>query len=146
MRLCKKCNLYRSKSQYRHNMQQCHECTKSQKRDHYAKNSERINEDRKSPNGYFIRYKTQAKKRGLNFELTREHCYLLFSKSCFYCGDTNQVGIDRIDNSKGYTLSNVRSCCGWCNVMKWKFSEGDFFSKINSIQARSAKRTTKGSK
>lgn len=40
------------------------------------------------------------------------------SKSCIYCGDTENVGCDRIDNSKGHTKDNVVPCCGECNLTR----------------------------
>ena len=40
------------------------------------------------------------------------------TKPCFYCGDTNRVGCDRIDNSKGHTKDNVVPCCYDCNCAR----------------------------
>lgn len=34
---------------------------------------------------------------------------------CFYCGLEGITGLDRIDNSKGHCVDNVRSCCEQCN-------------------------------
>jgi len=43
-------------------------------------------------------------------------------KSCTYCGVDLRVGtgsgLDRLDNGKGYTLSNVTPCCDWCNTAR----------------------------
>ena len=40
------------------------------------------------------------------------------NKPCIYCGDTNRVGCDRIDNSKGHTKDNVVPCCYDCNCAR----------------------------
>lgn len=40
------------------------------------------------------------------------------TKPCFYCGDTNRIGCDRIDNSKGHTKDNVVPCCYDCNCAR----------------------------
>lgn len=40
------------------------------------------------------------------------------TKPCVYCGDTNRVGCDRIDNSKGHTKDNVVPCCFECNCAR----------------------------
>lgn len=42
----------------------------------------------------------------------------IMTKSCIYCGDTNRVGCDRIDNSKGHTKDNVVPCCFDCNCAR----------------------------
>jgi hypothetical protein len=43
-------------------------------------------------------------------------------ESCYLCGkeenETHKNGIDRFDNTKGYTEENIRSCCVSCNYMK----------------------------
>jgi hypothetical protein len=63
-------------------------------------------------------YKNNAKSRELKFELTKEQFHSLVSTSCHYCGtcQENGNGIDRVDNSKGYTMDNVVSCCSLCNI------------------------------
>lgn len=42
----------------------------------------------------------------------------IMTKSCIYCGDTNKVGCDRLDNSKGHTKDNVVPCCYDCNCAR----------------------------
>lgn len=78
------------------------------------------------------------KKRGIKtggFELNIEQFHEITQKNCIYCGcnPKNVIkketktkgertfiynGIDRVDNSKGYTLENSVPCCGTCNLMK----------------------------
>lgn len=44
--------------------------------------------------------------------------FLTDNPKCFYCNELNLSsgsGLDRIDNSLGYALGNVLSCCGDCN-------------------------------
>lgn len=65
-------------------------------------------------------YRTRDKKTGL------EECNLtiewmvdnILTKPCVYCGDTNRIGCDRIDNSKGHVLGNVVPCCLECNNVR----------------------------
>lgn len=81
-------------------------------------------------------YMTNAKKRGLVFEIDKELFASMIESPCFYCGkiETNFThaykktcdserylhnGIDRIDNDKGYTIENSVPCCKLCNRMKW---------------------------
>lgn len=41
-------------------------------------------------------------------------------------------GIDRLDNSKGYTLGNTVSCCKGHNTMKSSLSTNEFLELIRS--------------
>jgi hypothetical protein len=66
-----------------------------------------------------------AKVRGLSWELTLDQYSALVSSPCAYCenkiGNVQTelgAGLDRIDNSLGYTTSNVVPCCGFCNKLR----------------------------
>ena len=37
-------------------------------------------------------------------------------------------GVDRVDNTKGYSVDNSVPCCKFCNTAKHTMSEGDFFT------------------
>lgn len=41
-------------------------------------------------------------------------------------------GIDRIDNSKGYTKENSITACKQCNISKSTYSQQDFINWINN--------------
>lgn len=45
-------------------------------------------------------------------------------------------GIDRVDNSVGYVLSNCVPCCSTCNRMKGTMSSEEFKEKIKLIYSR----------
>jgi hypothetical protein len=78
----------------------------------------------------YNRLKTQAHKRGKVLEIIYDDYVKLISKPCFYCGEIKEecgVGLDRIDNSKGYVLGNVVSCCGECNLKRGYSFEADRF-------------------
>jgi hypothetical protein len=66
-----------------------------------------------------VRYsKRNAKVRGIVWELTKEQSHKILKEPCSYCEYFDEVtlsGIDRVDNSKGYTLENSVSYCRWCN-------------------------------
>lgn len=79
----------------------------------------------------FIKIKTeQAKKRGLEWQITEEQYKELRSqKYCFYTGIelayvqnstqlSNSWTLDRIDNSRGYTIDNVVVCSYAANLIK----------------------------
>ena len=84
-------------------------------------------------NQIFGRMQSSARRRGFEWRLTKEQVHALTQQLCYYCGvEPNQGsnlstnhngafiynGIDRIDNTKGYTINNVVPCCGICNVAK----------------------------
>lgn len=75
-----------------------------------------------------------AKRRSLPYELTREQFMSFWQAPCFYCGDAiRTVGLDRIDNAKGYTMDNVVSCCQICNSMKSSMSVQEFLDHCSRV-------------
>jgi 5-methylcytosine-specific restriction endonuclease McrA len=72
-----------------------------------------------SPKSKYNIYRLSAKNRGIEFTLTFEQFLSFYQKPCYYCGDPIEtVRLDRVDNSKGYILNNVVSCCWECNKLK----------------------------
>src|SRR3989344_2779180 len=79
-----------------------------------------------------------AKRRNFAATLTFEEYENLIKLPCYLCGEPvisehGGHGIDRIDNSMGYTMDNCRSCCGICNRMKRDLSIDSFIVKIRKI-------------
>jgi len=72
----------------------------------------------------FCRLRRNARDRNIKFELTfEEFCRIRTYKNerCFYCGTTRgPFSIERLDNTKGYTISNCVVACWRCNKMKSK--------------------------
>ena len=42
----------------------------------------------------------------------------ILNKNCFYCNDSENIGCDRIDNSKPHYIENVVPCCYICNTAR----------------------------
>lgn len=101
-------------------------------------------------NRIFRNYKRAAINRGYSFELTYEQVQKLIEQNCHYCNSEpkeyssdqaykfqdskfKRNGIDRKDNTKGYSLINSVPCCSLCNVMKMDLPYEDFISQINVI-------------
>jgi hypothetical protein len=92
-------------------------------------------------------YKKKAFERNYCFELTKDQFRELTKGNCYYCGvepkqkkKTNKKtgyyifnGIDRANNSLGYTIENSVSCCYVCNRMKMEFSNEEFLNHIERI-------------
>lgn len=91
----------------------------------------------KTPKVQFNAYKRSAKKCNKDFKLTLAFFEKNHLKSCFYCGSTQSkalnMGVDRIDSTKGYTEENCVPCCVQCNLSKFTYSTNDFLSHIDKI-------------
>lgn len=92
-------------------------------------------------------YKANAARRGLEFELSDSEVRTLTSSVCNYCGvspaqkmhskDANGAyfynGIDRVDSTSGYTVSNCVPCCVTCNQAKRDMSMEQWRMWLNRI-------------
>lgn len=92
-------------------------------------------------------YKSNAKNRGYEFNLTEDMMNDLFKGNCYYCGcepsktvtkegfygSFTYNGIDRLNNKVGYVPSNVVSCCHVCNYLKNKYDVDEFLELIKRI-------------
>lgn len=90
---------------------------------------------RNNPERRFYKYKQSAIKRGYAFYLTYKYAVVLFMQPCFYCGATANPlnGIDRVDNTQGYSESNCVPCCKVCNRAKSNMSTDRFESWLKQI-------------
>lgn len=95
----------------------------------------------------YRRYEHGAIRRGLEFAIPREEFRRLTKSNCYYCGtsptlivkrpdcngDYTYNGLDRIQNDKGYTTTNVVPCCATCNFAKHAMSVPEFRLWITKI-------------
>lgn len=93
-------------------------------------------------------YRSGAEKRLLAFNLTHDDFVNLATKPCHYCGTSSSNrfvtkagdeflynGVDRKDNSQGYTKENCVPCCRTCNWMKGKMSEAEFVTHCRKVSS-----------
>jgi len=80
-------------------------------------NQEKIIEARQRPETKYSVYKCGARKKGRVFELDFETFVSLIVSKCEHCGSPGG-GVDRLDSSQGYTVSNCAPSCTMCNLMK----------------------------
>lgn len=92
-------------------------------------------------------YKRNAIKKNRDMLLSDDDFINLFNGLCYYCGEPpshtiikkgfygsfTYNGIDRLDNSCGYTVDNCVSCCQICNQLKKVYNHDDFLCKIKKI-------------
>jgi flagellar biosynthesis GTPase FlhF len=77
------------------------------------------------------RYIVVRAKKWVGIIITLEEFKKIISNPCVYCGENkNRRGIDRIDNSKGYTVENSAPCCKVCNYMKRTMTVMEFLMHI----------------
>jgi len=83
----------------------------------------------------YLGCKGGARSRRLNFEITEAEYASLIQLPCTYCGELANPhhGLDRVDNSRGYSLDNVTPCCKMCNRMKSNYSLENWLLKIKQI-------------
>ena len=93
----------------------------------YQVNKGKIAEYHKTPKGRASdlakNYKQDDKNKGFNVSKNISTDYILkhiFTQPCYYCGNPNwqDMGADRIDNSKPHTPDNVLPCCFKCNCVR----------------------------
>jgi hypothetical protein len=63
-------------------------------------------------------YRNKDIKKGLGFDLDLQFLIDMTRKECVYCGKTEKVGLDRIDNSIGHLKDNCVPCCIRCNTTR----------------------------
>jgi len=91
-------------------------------------------------------YRISARRRGHEWSMSKEAAIKLFTSNCHYCdsppsnksnfggnGEVVYNGIDRIDNTKGYTPNNCVACCKQCNYFKGNMPLSEFLDQIRAI-------------
>ncbi len=98
-------------------------------------------------NKVYCTYRSGAKNRNLSFELSKEQFKQFLYSDCYYCGSppVNKMtykdkfimynGVDRKNNSRGYTLDNVVPCCRRCNLAKKESSLEEFIDMCRQVAA-----------
>ena len=89
----------------------------------------------------FKTYKLKAKQRGYCWNLSIEEFETKVNSPCTYCGappssiidDFIYNGLDRMNNSLGYELFNITTCCGTCNWMKGALNADSFKLQVLKI-------------
>ncbi len=99
----------------------------------------------------FRRYRSDAKRRDLEFDFSFEDFVEMVVGSCYYCGDKlsnvqkadgsngdfRYTGLDRVDSSAGYVTSNVVTCCRVCNKAKDVTPKDDFLKWVARVYTHS---------
>lgn len=94
----------------------------------------RDNVSRRSRSSYITKSSTHTKTHCL----TNEQFRAIVARPCAYCGkppsDTHHNGLDRLDSdNRVYSIENVVSCCGDCNIMKYQHSLSFFLGHCKRV-------------
>jgi hypothetical protein len=85
----------------------------------------------------YSNYIRGALDRNLDFKIDEELFSTKIKESCYLCGkdktETHKNGLDRFDNSIGYTEENIRTCCFNCNYMKKDYEYDNWINKLRMI-------------
>lgn len=105
----------------------------------------RLPEGEAAFNNLYRSYIKSAVNRGYSFTLSKEEFREIVIQPCFYCGSypTQEYksrtksfiynGIDRKENTLGYTKENCCSCCKTCNSMKGVKTADDFINHCRKV-------------
>lgn len=95
----------------------------------------------------FNKYKRDARRREIEFELSLAFFSRLTCQSCYYCDSEPKTvfrdkrrkgsylynGVDRKNNKKGYVNGNCVSCCKRCNYAKNQLTKEEFLGMVEEI-------------
>ena len=97
----------------------------------YQKNKEKL---KVSPKRIYQMYKHNAKRKNYKWDLTFKQFMIFWQKPCYYCGSKiRTIGLDRVDNTKGYIIDNLTSCCQQCNYAKRELTVKKFIQHCQKV-------------
>lgn len=86
-----------------------------------------------TPKGRFKNIKNGAIQRNLQFGLTFYQFMQFWGKPCVYGCTIETIGLDRIDNTTGYFVENLRPMCSAHNQMKMDRTQDEFIEKCRQV-------------
>jgi len=116
MRICRVCSEEKPSSSFHKGRTQCYSCA--------YKKAGGSKYDAEYHRQYYKVYQLIAKhkayvhrdkRHGWIDSLSTDDALFLMQQPCYYCNTEHALGLDRIDNTLGHSLQNVRSCCEKCN-------------------------------
>lgn len=117
---------------------------KQKRKEYESMNLEKVQKQRRKQrrklSTKYKKYKSEAEKRNVLFDLAYEEFEAIITQPCHYCKSLPEdefgnkyTGIDRVDSSQGYTITNCVPCCDMCNWMKLDHSLEHWTSKMSQI-------------
>ncbi len=83
----------------------------------------------------YKKFMRSIKQCGKEVSLSFEEYKYLRKRPCFWCGGEiwNIIGLDRLDNKKGYNLSNCVPSCGMCNILRAGYNIKSFMTSVVKV-------------
>ena len=126
----------------------CSRATGKGSRPNYTVNAEKHPPGRAARNAVLKGYRLGAGYRDHCWDLSDEAFDFITASPCAYCGappskvkkqsrngEWAYTGIDRVDNSLGYTISNVLPCCSICNHAKAAMTSDQWVEWLHRVSA-----------
>lgn len=115
-----KCIAYRK--EYREKHKKYYEEYREKHREHYnelARQQGRTDKGRLYKKYHYYKYSDKRRNHFDSVDYTFEEflCYIAVEQ-CYYCGSIHNLGLDRIDNTKGHSRVNTNVVCGRCNKLR----------------------------
>ena len=143
---CKTCNFAKGKMpiyRFEKYIKRLHDYICTNVEDSLVRKSKKIRAERQALSWYMRR----ARKKKIPFLLDTENFFDIINSRCHYCGrkpkkytvvpkgyySPIRMGLDRIDNRKGYVPDNVVPCCKYCNSAKRAMSYDQFLDWIDRV-------------
>jgi hypothetical protein len=130
-------NFFRDRLQATGHRSRCRDCSREYQRDYLTRRKAtgwRLKWT--TPQQLHREYRRGARVRGLSFKLTVQDLESFWRRPCAYCGEAIEtVGLDRVDNTRGYELGNVVPCCHTCNLWKGTRTVAEFRERATRIAA-----------
>lgn len=79
------------------------------------------------------KYCSTKRRSKHNMKLNRKEFHYLLNLPCYYCGGSENIGVDRVFNEEVYTKENCVSCCWTCNKFKLSLDGDKFLNVIEKI-------------
>lgn len=109
----------------------------------YTKNNKvKINKHNQKPHRRYNVLVNAANQRNISVKITKSQ-YIQYCEqhtNCFYCDKSMEGltggGLNRVDRTKPYSISNVKRCCGECNTMMGDLTKEEFVKRAYKIARR----------
>ncbi len=102
-----------------------------------ARKRQQREESRRDPfTNRWLRIQKSSRERGIEWGFDdQEDLREFWDTPCHYCGGEveQRLGLDRVDNDKGYIPGNVVQCCTTCNHMKRSHSVDEWTAHMKKV-------------
>ena len=143
MKICTKCKIKKDFSEFykrknhiyssREYYSSCKNCCREYKKTNQKRYSINMNRLNRLPKNRYKLYIYESRRKNLDFKIDYKYFNFLTKNICYYCGSKDSIGIDRLDNTKGYLLDNCVPCCTSCNYAKKDRTVLDFIEHCNKV-------------